>query len=340
MTSRERVTRTLQHQPVDRAPREVWARPGVYIRRADEFKRLLERFAMDVTGPRFSYGPAPRAQGSSYEVGEYSDAWGCGWRILEFGSVGEAVHPPLADWSALASYRPPFELLDGADLSDVNRSCAETDRFVKVGTETRPFERLQFLRGSQNLFYDLAYGVKEVEQTLAMLHDFFCREMQLWAATDVDAVSFMDDWGTQNALLISPDMWRALFKPLYQDYCDILRAAGKWVFFHSDGHTAAIIPDLIEIGVQALNTQLFCMDIENLGRRYAGRITFWGEIDRQHLLPFGTAEECRAAVRRVRAAMDHGRGGVMAQFEWGTFDPFDNAWAIFDEWEQPLAPLR
>jgi len=334
MTSRERVIKTLRHESVDRAPRELWTLPGVSMFRSEELERFNERFPGDFQGPQYRYGQGRRAQGNPCAVGRYTDAWGSTWHVAEPGVVGEVKEPPLADWSALAHYKPPFELLDEADLSQVNKSCAETTRFVKVGTETRPFERAQFLRGSEALFLDLAYGVREVRQLLAMLHDFFCREMRMWAETDVDGVSFMDDWGTQRALLISPDMWRALFKPLYRDYCTILREKGKFVFFHSDGHIAAIYPDLIEIGVHAINSQLFCMDIEELGRKYCGKVTFWGEICRQHILPFGTVEEVRAAVRRVRKALDHGKGGVIAQCEWGVKDPYENIVAVFEEWER------
>jgi hypothetical protein len=240
--------------------------------------------------------------------------------------------PLLADWSALDAYRLPWELLDEADFSEVNKSCAGTDLFVLAGTLVRPFERMQFLRGTENLFLDLAYGVPEVFRLREMLHEFFLREMRMWAETDVDAVRFMDDWGTQVSLLISPDMWRSIYKPLYKDYCDVLRSKGKFVFFHSDGDIEAIYPDLIEIGVNAVNSQLFCMDIEGLAARYKGKITFWGEIDRQHVLPFGTPDDARAAVRRVRAALDDGRGGVIAQCEWGVKDPMENIEAVFDEW--------
>ena len=114
----------------------------------------------------------------------------------------------------------------------------------------------------------------------------------------------MDDWGSNTSLLINPAQWRVVFKPIYAELCEIIRSAGKFVFFHSDGNIEAIYPDLIEIGVSALNSQLFCMDIERLGERYRGKITFWGEIDRQRILPYGTPEEVRAAVHRVRKALD------------------------------------
>ena len=302
--------------------------------RAAELREVLERFPMDFTGPRYRYGVARRARGEPGVVGEYVDAWGCLWRVSEPGVIGEVKGPPLADWSALASYTPPWELLREADLSQVNQSCAETDRYVLVGTETRPFERMQFLRGTENLFIDLAYGTREVYRLRDMLHEFYCEEMRLWARTDVDGVSFMDDWGSQQSLLISPDLWRSFFKPLYRDYCEILHSAGKDVFFHSDGNIEAIFPDLIEIGVNAINSQLFCMNIEKVGELYAGKITFWGEIDRQYVLPFGTPDQVREAVRRVRRALDKGQGGVIAQCEWGIRDPKENIIAVFEEWER------
>ena len=93
-----------------------------------------------------------------------------------------------------------------------------------------------------------------------------------------------------------------------------------------------IYEDLIEIGVDAINSQLFCMDIEEIGRQFAGRITFWGEIDRQHVMHTGTVAEVHAAVQRVIAALYRPAGGVIAQFELGA-DPLANADAVFQMWE-------
>lgn len=339
MISRERVIRTLKFQQPDRAPRDLWMLPGIPMFRSDELEDVLSKYPVDFAGPRYRYGRGRRCKGREAVVGNYTDAWGCVWHVAEPGVVGEVKEPPLADWSALDSYQPPWELLDEADLSEVNRSCEQTDKFVKVGTETRPFERMQFLRGTQNLFIDLAYGTKEVYRLRDMLHEFFTREMEMWAKTDVDAIGFMDDWGSQNTLLISPELWRSFYKPLYRDYCDIIHSSGKFVFFHSDGNIEEIYPDLIEIGVDAVNSQLFCMDIERLAELYKGKITFWGEIDRQHILPYGTPEDVRQAVRRVRRALDDGNGGVIAQCEWGINNPQENIEAVFDEWNKPRGEI-
>lgn len=256
--------------------------------------------------------------------------------VGEPGVAGEVKRPILPDDASLGSYRLPWELLDQADFSKVDSFCAKTDKFVRAGVQARPFERLQFLRGTEQTLVDLAYGTPAVLALLGQLHEFFVREMELWAKTAVDAVAFCDDWGSQRALLISPAMWREIFKPLYADYCRILHQAGKYVFFHSDGNISAIYPDLIEIGVDAVNSQLFCMNIEELGEKYQGRITFWGEIDRQHLLPFGTPGQVREGVRRVRRALDKGHGGVIAQCEWGLKDPAENIAAVYEAWLEPL----
>ena len=335
MNSRDRVKKVLKQEEDDRLPRTLWALPGVMDYRKQEFNEVIGKFPGDFGGPVCSYGRGKRCKGDSAKVGVNVDAWGSVWYVGEPGVIGEVKEYPLADWSALDSYALPWELLDEADLSQVNKSCAQSDRFILAGTETRPFERMQFLRGTENLFMDLAYGNKEVFKLRDMLHEFSVREMEMWAGTDVDGVSFMDDWGTQKTLLISPKLWREFYKPLYKDYCDILHKKGKYVFFHSDGNIEAIYPDLVEIGVDALNSQLFCMDMEKLGELYAGKITFWGEIDRQNILPFGTVTDVRNAVGRVAKALLKGkRTGVIAQCEWGVKDPKENIEAVYDEWNK------
>ena len=319
----------------DRVPRDLWALPGVGMLRRAELDAVCKRFPGDFGGPNGRYGSSSLSRGTPAEVGTYVDDWGCEWTVAEVGVVGEVKNPPLADYGRLESWSPPWELLDGADLNGVNASCAQSDLFMKVGTQVRPFERMQFLRGTENLFMDFLAQPQEFRQLRKLVHEFNLRDIEMWAKTNVDAVGFMDDWGAQNALLIDPQLWRAIFKPMYKDYCDILKRHGKYIFFHSDGHIADIYPDLIEIGIHAVNSQLFCMDIEDLGRRFKGQVTFWGEICRQSILPFGTVDEVRAAVRRVRRALDDGSGGVIAQCEWGVRDPRENIEAVFETWLEP-----
>ena len=336
MTSRERVVKTLRFERPDRAPRDLWQ---LYFQnmpeRLREVEALKARFPMDFASPAVKGRVSERAKGEPGVVGSYVDEWGSVWHVAQSGVVGEVKEPVLADWRALDDYEPPWELIDTTDLSEVDAWYENTDQFAVIFNMVRPFERMQFLRGSEDLLIDLASGAPELERALAMLHEFFLRDIELWEGHKADAIMFMDDWGAQDTLLISPRQWREVFKPLYRDYCDAIHAQGKFVFFHSDGHIAAIYPDLIEIGVDAVNSQLFCMDIEELGRLHKGRITFWGEIDRQHLLPFGTPEQVKEGVRRVRRALDDGQGGVIAQCEWGVNDPAENVAAVFEAWDEP-----
>jgi hypothetical protein len=343
LDSRERVFRCLEFRRPDRAPRNLWALPWVGQYAAEPLAALQREFPDDFTGPGAVLGPGDRRRGQEARKGTYTDDWGCVWVAGEDGVIGEVKRPLLADWAALDSFRPPYEILERADWDAANRAQAANlagpRRFMLAGTSVRPFERMQFLRGSENLFVDLAYGTAEVRRLRDRVHEFYLKELQGWVRTDVDGISFMDDWGSQKTLLISPAMWRDLFKPLYKEYGDLIRAAGKKVFFHSDGHIMAIYEDLIELGVDAVNSQLFCMDIEELGRRHRGRITFWGEMDRQQVLPFGSVEDVRRAVGRIRRALETPDGGTIAQCEWGARNPPENVRAVFAAWLEPVEAL-
>ncbi len=343
LTSRERALRALEFRSPGRAPRDLWALPWVGQYQPQAMEALGGRFEMDFTGCGV-LGRSDRARGEACRKGSYVDDWGVLWHCAEDGVVGEVKEPILGDWSALATFQPPWEMIERADVDATNRTCEKNlaggnPKFLNCGTPVRPFERMQFLRGSENLFCDLGEESAEFFRLREMVHDFERKAMGLAVQMDCDGVVFMDDWGSQNALLISPKQWRAIFKPMYRVYCEMAKKAGKKVFFHSDGYILDIYEDLIEIGVDAVNSQLFCMPIEEISRRFKGRITFWGEIDRQHILPFGTVEDVRRAVARVRRALDDGRGGLIAQCEWGVANPCENIEAVYKAWEAPLESI-
>lgn len=335
MTSRERVYRSLDFDRPDRVPRDLWDLPVAWIEHGEETRRsFLDRFPLDfVQVPNFGRPPSPVRRGDQYEIGTYIDEWGCRYENVKRGVHGEVKEPIIRDLADVDSLRLPVEQLT-LDVDAVNAFCAADDRFVFGGGWARPFERIQFLRGTENVYMDLAL---ESEVTLRLLHKvaaFSIDCFELWATTDVDALCIMDDWGAQRSLLISPDMWRRIFRPIYRELAAVAQSAGKKLFMHSDGYILDIYPDLIEIGVDAINSQLFCMDIEEVGRRFAGRISFWGEIDRQEILPRGTRTDVEAAVHRVRDALSVNGGGVIAQFSWEEHVPVENAYAVFETWEQ------
>jgi uroporphyrinogen-III decarboxylase len=167
---------------------------------------------------------------------------------------------------------------------------------------------------------------------LDLMHEFYCELMLKWAKTDVDSLMMMDDWGSQNALLINPKLWEKMFKPLYKDYIDIAHSLGKKIFMHSDGNTLDIYPHLIELGLDAFNSQIFCIGIDNL-EQFKGKITFWGEIDRQHLLPNASVEEINNAVKKVKSKL-WANGGCIAQCEFGAGAKPENVYEVYKAWNE------
>jgi len=103
-------------------------------------------------------------------------------------------------------------------------------------------------------------------------------------------------------MLISPGMWRKFFKPRMASFIGQLKAINPQlkIAYHSDGAIYPIIPDLIEIGLDVLNpVQPACMDPARVKREFGEHLCFWGSIDEQHTLPFGTPGEVAAEVLRV-----------------------------------------
>jgi uroporphyrinogen decarboxylase len=333
------VKQTLTFSSPKRIPRDVWFLPWAGIHYPEELTEIRERFPNDLVGAPGFQRALPPTSGDPYGIGTYIDEWGCAFEGVQPGVIGEVKAPLVARWEDLDKVRPPEELLS-IDVEQINDFCRSTDLFVTAGCCPRPFERMQFLRGSENLYFDLAEEMQGNQQSdfstlLNRVHQFYLKELEQWVKTDVDGLTFMDDWGAQRSLLISPRQWRRIFKPLYKDYIDLAHQHGKFIFMHSDGYTLDIIPDLIELGLDALNTQLFTMDIARLGERFRGKLTFWGEIDRQHLLPFGTRAEIDRAVRQVQEAF-YCHGGVIAQCEFSAGAKPENVYQVFQSWEEVL----
>jgi len=337
MTGRERVRKCLRFENPDRAPRDLWALPYINLYRNEEFDEVVKKYPMDIGLSQISTGCDEVVVQATAKGGCYEDDWGSIWQVGEPGVIGEVTGPALAKWGDLSTFKPPWHLVHNRDLSQANRLCDESDKFMLSEITARPFERLQFLRGTENLFLDIGYGRAEVRKLLDMLHEFYLEDITSWCKTNVDGIFFMDDWGDNSSTLINPEIFREWFKPLYKEYCDIIHAHGKFAFFHSDGNTQEIYGDFIEVGMDAINSQLFTMDIEELARKYKGKVTFWGEMDRQYVMPFGSREEVRQAVGRVRKVLDDGSGGVIAQCEWGKADPRENVDTVFETWGESIS---
>lgn len=342
MTPREIVKSTLKFENEGRVPRHLWHLPWAKFNHPEELAKIQERFPDDIASPPNCYNKIDEsivsfydADGASHQPGEATDEWGCTFTNYHKGIIGEVKNPPVQEWSDISKITIPYDYLS-IDEQKVNDFCKSTDKFVMAGLNggnmPRLFEKLQFIRGSENLYVDMFEKPAELFDFIEKLHDFYKKMFEMWAKTDVDGLTFMDDWGSQRSLLISPATWVEIFKPLYRDYSDIAHKYGKAIFMHSDGYILDIYPHLIDIGIDAVNSQLFCMDVKNL-EQYKGKITFWGEIDRQHLLPSGSLSDIENAVKSVKNSLYH-KGGVFAQCEFGPGAKPENVYKVFETWEE------
>jgi uroporphyrinogen decarboxylase len=153
---------------------------------------------------------------------------------------------------------------------------------------------------------------------------------------NVDIIKIGDDLGTQDSLMMSPDMYRQMLKPVHADYVQFIkeRTSAK-VFFHTDGDVFPLIDDFVEMGIDILNpiqTSAGKMsNLQELKARWGDRLTFCGGIDTQRILPRGTPEEVRAEVRRVIEILGPGGGYMVSSVHTVMNDvPAENILAMVD----------
>jgi uroporphyrinogen decarboxylase len=334
MNSKELVIRTLEFDTPQRIPRQCWLLPWAEKKYPAEAARLAKEFPDDIVPAAGMYTKPQKTIGNRYEKGYYTDEWGCRFINIQEGLIGVPSEPLVKEWDELSALKPPEEML-AVDKNRVNTFCKATDKFTYSNSWVRPFERYQFIRTTGLAMIDIALDSQEMKSLIKVIHEHYLKEVEAWAKTDIDAIGIMDDWGMQKGMMVSPEYFRRYYKPLYKEYVEIARHYRKYVFMHSDGNITEIIPDLIEIGVDALNSQLFCMNIEELGKIFKGKIAFWGEIDRQDILPNGNKTDIENAVSRVYNNL-YSKGGIIGQCEFGPAAKPENIFYVFETWNKIL----
>ena len=332
MTSKERTIRTLRFDNPDRIPVNFWCLPATRLKYGDALTKIVNESEIDIISAPFNdLTEDPR----NFQIGTFTDAWGSVWRNQQEGIIGEVKEYPLNDFSKVWDYKSPKELLLSGESG-----LAETTEFIDnhsdkfiLGGWINVFERMQFLRGTENLFIDLMLEEPEFFKLRDIVEDYYTAYLDLWLKTDVDGVIFADDWGTQRSLMISPESWRSLFKPVYQRLFSRAKQAGKFVFMHSDGYILDIYDEFIELGVDAINSQVWCMGLEKVAEKCNGRITNWGEICRQNILPNGTIDEVKEAIHQMKKYL-WVNGGLIGQFEAGHDMPLQNIKIGLNGWNK------
>jgi len=151
----------------------------------------------------------------------------------------------------------------------------------------------------------------------------------------IDGFQFNDDWGVQTGLFINRQMWLDIFQPRYRTLFQAVHQVGAHVMFHSYGRTIEILPDLIETGVDIMTTQFSAHTLEELSEVCQGKVCVLTDLDRQHLLPFGTPQEIKDYVKRVIESLGTSQGGIIAYAEIADPDvPIENAQAVLEAFHE------
>jgi uroporphyrinogen decarboxylase len=353
VNGRERLLKTLSHQEPDRVPFDLGSTQvtGIHVdayrglRAAlacapvqpvlcDTLQQLalpdddvIERLGVDVRGlfPRNSHNWGIVTQDTG-EAWEYYDEWGITHRrpkdALYYSVVKSPLDEPRLPLAAVAAHPWP-NTADPERISGLRAQAlayrAQGRAVMIKGVLAGIFEMSQRVRGMQALLMDLAadeaLACAFLDKMLELKLAFW--EMALPQLADVvDVISEADDYGTQTSQLISPRMFRRLFKPRLAVLFARLRALAPSArrFFHSDGNIRPLIPDLIEIGVDILNpVQITATGMQPaaLKRDFGRDLVFWGGgVETQSVLPFGTPAEVRDNVRRNLEALAPGGGYV------------------------------
>lgn len=195
-----------------------------------------------------------------------------------------------------------------------------TKNFLKNGRDTFKFGKISFsfferawsLRGMENFLMDFLINPDFVNNLFEEIINYNMKIINYTLEYDIDGFYFGDDYGQQDGMIMSPDIWRKFIKPRLSKMFERIKASGKVVALHSCGNITKILDDLINIGLDIYQTvQPEIYDIKHLKKRYGKDLTFWGGISTQHLLPFATPDQLKSCVKKTLNIMSK-HGGYIA----------------------------
>jgi uroporphyrinogen decarboxylase len=206
----------------------------------------------------------------------------------------------------------PWPSPDKTDVAGLRREAErlrrETDCALVVHVPGRLFSLGQFMCGFANWLVQLKVNPEVCEALLDRGLDIqlaMAGETLKAVGDAVDILYFADDYGMQTGPLISPDLFRRIFKPRMARLIQFLRQrSSARIAFHSCGSVYALIPDFIDVGVELLNpvqVSATDMDTARLRHEFGHRLAFWGAVESQQILPHGRPADVREEVaRRIR----------------------------------------
>ena len=261
----------------------------------------------------------------------YDDEWGNVWyRVTYMGRGGEIYEPVLKDWDRLDTYALPD--MDAAYRFDRAREvfANETERYRVASVPGFPFAICRYMRKMEIYFQDLLLERERIDQLHEMVTSLLERIIVGYANAGADGIFFCEDWGTQDRLLISPALWREIYKPIFRRLCGAAHAHGLHVLMHSCGYDRDIVEDLAEVGVNAFQfDQPEIYDLEWLADKLRELdVCLYSPVDIQRILPTGDREliESRARLMVER----FGRGGGLITKNYGDLKGI----GVEPEWDQ------
>lgn len=278
----------------------------------------------------------------SAKAGCEQDPYGSIWRMDRRPFHLETPGLPEPSFKGYKWPKPEEFYADEETTASAQKYCRENkgEVFLLGGIGWGLFETSWGMRGFENALMDVAGETgfysdlldKITEQFLSYV-DFTCRNLP-----DVDAIMFGDDWGGQQGVIVGPDRWREFFKPRYAKIYEAVRAKGKVVISHCCGSIADIMPDIIEIGMDVLESvqpEAKGMNPYGLKKLYGDKLTFWGGLGSQSTIQFGTSQQIHEEVRRLRREMAKGGGYILEpakSIQPGT--PLENAVAVVESFTE------
>lgn len=314
MTQKQRVIEQINHRATDYVPFGGLGYEGDVAERLDAYyesnrwRSLLEQH----THIKSTLGASKFGLGVDSQAPQFTDAYGLTWRTdLRPRRV---VAPPIAE-PTLKSYSFPriSDLLSGTWRQEALEQIElNKDRFLVNGVGNGIFLHSMRLRGHENGLMDTIAEPVFYEELVAGLFELYMMLLDEILTVPTDGVMFDDDWGDQRGIVLGPERWRRFLKPYWAKMYEKVHRAGKFSLHHSCGNVQEIIPDLIDIGLDVLQTiQPEVMDPYFIKREYGKDITLWGGLGSQQLVPFGSPEEIRAEVARLCGEMGVDGGYIL-----------------------------
>ena len=333
MTGKETIKRTVDFKNLGCIPFNIGVSPQ-FVREKDPVKwDRIKQLQEESPNPIFERSNTRFSKDENKDGIRYcTDQWGTQWQDKGTGMF--TTYHPMEEG---------YEHIDRVCFPDVNNTdvfhnaktafAARTDNYILGDVWFTLFERLWMLRGFTNMLIDPYTEEGNFLKLKERIMQVNMASIDKWLELDVDGIYFSDDWGTQQNLLINPDEWRRLYKNDYRRMFEKVRNAGKNVWMHLCGNITAILPDLIDIGLNVLNpVQPQAMDLAYLSRQFRGHVCFYGGIDVQGVMVNGTPEEVRAAVHKTIDLLSTPQGGYICSTSHSIMPetPLDNIIALLE----------